>query len=871
MTFIIDPTAPGFGTPLMKQFLGLKEQVGDSILFFRMGDFYELFANDAVIAAPILGITLTSRDKRSDNPVPMAGIPYHSATAYIQKLLNAGKKVSIAEQILPEGMTTDQIKGIVDRQIIRTFTPAVQFELTQDSNPKYLATLTTLDSKKFVLSLFDPATGKVRISNLLTTLDLQNESSLLSIQHFLNASTKIPTEILKILESVPNLLIEDVSHNLISTQHQNDFLKRQYGKLALHPLLDSDLAQAGLALLLQYVVKTQGLETLPHLHEPEALHEANRLVTGPHTHTHLDTQDLFALINKTATSMGARFLRQELQSPLKDVLEIHERQTAVQELSKHSLEAAQIHENLKEVYDLDRILGRVSTKLAHPRDTYALGKSIHHSFQFLEKIARFQSKELVRISDQFKSTQEKLIPIADRILKTQKSDAPVHTREGGIFELGTDESLDHLIKLTTEGERFLIDLETQEREKTGIGSLKVKYNRVFGYFIEISSANLKNVPAHYQRKQTTVGGERFFTEELKKFEEEILSASQKQKALEAKLFHQLIDDLIAVSEPLKLLSQSIAELDGFLSLSFLAARGAWSFPVIDNSYEFELKQSRHPVVDHALHGEFVSNNITLSPDTARTLIITGPNMGGKSTLMRQMAEIILLGQMGAPVPAKSARWGVFHSLYTRIGAQDAITKGQSTFMVEMVELAHILNFADSRSFIVLDEIGRGTSTFDGMSVAAASLEHLHLTSKARIVFATHYHELTELEAKLPGLKNAYMKVLDEKGKLTFLYELALGRSSKSFGIQVAELAGLPKPVIKKSWEILKGLESGSHHLASQDSSQLSLFSMPTDELVEMAETIRDRLSGLDLNSMRPIDALNVLMELQNQINVSSAQ
>lgn len=890
MKFQIDPTAAEFQTPLMKQFIHLKNQCEGALLFFRMGDFYELFAEDAIIAAPILGVTLTSRNKASENPVPMAGIPFHSATNYIQKLLNAGKKVAIAEQILPEGMTTDQIKGIVDRQIIRTFTPAVQFELTQDSNPKYLSTLTTSDSKKFVLSLFDPATGKVRISNLMSASELQNESALQSIQHFLNLGSKVPTEILKVLETVPHILIEDISHNWVSSQNRTDFLKKQYGKLALHPLLDSELAQAGLAVLLHYVAKSQGIERLPHLHEPEALHEANRLITGPHTHTHLDTQDLFELINQTATSMGARLLKQELHAPLKNVKEIKIRQEAVQELGKKSFDALQIHDQLKEVYDLDRILGRISTGLANPRDTYALGQSLHYAFLFHEKLAQFEAHELKKLTQQFGAAKKSLETISARILKTQVAQAPTHTREGGIFELGTDEALDHLIKLTTEGEQYLIALEIKERETTGIGSLKVKYNRVFGYFIEISSANLKNVPAHYQRKQTTVGGERFFTEELKKFEEEILSAGSKQKALEAKLFQKLVDDLIDLSEPLKLLSQSISELDADLALSFLTLKSGWSMPEIDESYEFELKGSRHPVVDQSLKGEFVANDVKLSPETARTLLITGPNMGGKSTLMRQMAEIILLGQMGAPVPAQSARFGVFHSLYTRIGAQDAITKGQSTFMVEMVELAHILNFADARSFVVLDEIGRGTSTFDGMSVAGASLEYLHVHSKARIVFATHYHELTELEAKLPGLKNAYMKVLDEKGKLTFLYELALGRSSKSFGIQVAELAGLPKGVIKKSWEILKGLENGSHAISSESSSQLSLFASVPDEMevardenlaaslnsglnagltldpksIEIAQSIRTELEALDLNLIRPVEALNILVELQGK-------
>jgi DNA mismatch repair protein MutS len=827
-TFKLDPNSPECSTPLMKQFIKLKETAGEALLFFRMGDFYELFGQDAIDAAPILGITLTARDKRSDNPVPMAGLPYHSSTNYIQKLLNAGRKVSIAEQM----QDPDSVKGIVDRQIIRTFTPAVQFELSGKAEPRYLGTIAP-DGKNYILALMEPATGEVKISKPLTLELLLAENALAQIRHFLKFSAKTPYELIESIERGDKALIEEIPYNWISDHDIAAFLQKQYGKMVLHPLLDSAPAQKALALLIQYVLKTQGLETLSHLHEPASLHEHDRLVVGPHTHTHLDSEDLFTLINQTATSMGARTLHGWLQSPFKKVTTIHAQQAAVKELAAESLEAAQIHTNLKEVYDLDRILGRVSTKLAHPRDTYALGSSLKNAFFFTEKLARFRAQNLVTLSDRFIRAEKDLRAICDRILRTQKAEAPLHTRDGGIFELGTDPELDRLIKLTTEGEKFLVDLELREREATGIGSLKVKYNRVFGYFIEISSANLKNVPAHYQRKQTMVGGERFFTEELKKFEEEILTASFKQKALEASLFQKLVDDLNAHAESLKLLSESIGELDALLSLSFLALKASWSFPRIDESFDLRLVDSRHPVVDESLRGQFVSNSVEFSPTTARTLMITGPNMGGKSTIMRQIAQIILLGQMGAPVPAREASWGIFDSLYTRIGAQDAIAKGQSTFMVEMVELAHILSNANNRSFVVLDEIGRGTSTYDGMSVASASLEHLHLKSGARIVFATHYHELTEMETRLPGLRNAHMKVLDEKGKLTFLYELAAGRSSKSFGIQVAELAGLPKPVIKQAWGILKGLESAAALVGNggtgagmgfgADTMQMSLF------------------------------------------------
>jgi DNA mismatch repair protein MutS len=907
MPYFLDPNSPEASTPVMKQFLNLKSKDGDSILFFRMGDFYELFGQDAITAAPILGITLTSRDRKSENPVPMAGVPYHSATNYIQKLLNAGKKVALAEQILPEGMTTDQIKGIVDRQIVRTFTPAVQFEMSGNGDQNFLATITPHDSKTWVLGLLDPATGIVKISQALTEVDLLAESSLYQIRHFLNSSTKTPSEILKTLQALPHTLVEEIPHNWVSDAEMLPFLQKQYQKMALDPLLESKAAQKCIALLIQYTLKTQALALLPHLHEPRALHESDRLITGPHTHTHLDSIDLFELINKTATSMGARALKQLLDSPFKQVAAIELQQESVQELAAQNLEASQIHSNLKAVYDLDRILGRVSTKLAHPRDTHALGNSLLSIFQFEEKLARFEAKKLRTLSSQLRVAKNDLCSLAEKIMRTQKPDAPIHTRDGGIFEVGTDPELDRLLRLTEAGEKIIVDIEMREREATGINSLKVKYNRVFGYFIEISSANLKNVPAHYQRKQTMVGGERFFTEELKKFEEEILSAASKQKSLESSLFQSLIEELIQHAPALKLLSEVVGELDQLIALSFLAQKGAWTFPKIDESFEFKLLASRHPVVDEVLKGQFVANDIELSPNAARTLIITGPNMGGKSTVMRQMAQIILLGQIGAPVPASFAHWGIFHSLYTRIGAQDAIAKGQSTFMVEMVELAHILNHADSRSFIVLDEIGRGTATYDGMSVASASLEYLHLRSQARIVFATHYHEMTELEARLPALRNAHMKVLDEKGKLTFLYEIALGRSSKSFGIQVAELAGLPKPVIKQAWSILKNLEAqAASTQTSASSGQLSLFSAPAqdeqtaDAQAALAEALQldtflerdDRftheranellagvtpglvidvtkqLQDLDLNALRPIDALNLLAEIQQKLKTS---
>lgn len=850
MTYRLDPNSPECSTPLMKQFVRLKQEAGDAFLFFRMGDFYELFGEDAVKAAPLLGVTLTSRDKRSENPMPMAGIPFHSATNYIQKILNAGKKVAIAEQILPEGLSADQVKGIVERKIIRTFTPAVQFEMAGRERSRYLATLVPDTGKKFILALLEPATGELRISDPRESEEWVQDSIWEEVRHFLNPGSKTPAELLSRMDPDGRTLIEEIPHNLIAAHEVIPFLRTQFDQQVLPALLATEAPARASALLIRYVLRTQGIERLPHLHDPRPLHESDRLRTGPETLRHLDLEDLVRLVDQCATSMGSRKLKPEIEAPLKDLAAIHSRQASIRELASRALEARQIGESLRGVYDLDRILGRVSTRLAHPRDTYALAESLSAAFRIQGRLSGFQSPILKDLHTRFLEAARDLEPLGSKILRIQKAGGPTHTREGGIFERGADAELDRLLDLTEDGERFLIELEARERESTGIHSLKVKYNRVFGYFIEVSTANLKSVPERYQRKQTMVGGERFFTEELKKFEEEILSASSRQRALEARLFEQLIEELLGNAASLKRLSDAIGELDAWLSLSFLASRPGWTFPEITDGKELRLEASRHPVVEAALSGSFVPNDLDLDHDR-RTLIITGPNMGGKSTLMRQVAQILLLGQAGAPVPARHACWGVFHSLYTRIGAQDAIAKGQSTFMVEMVELAHILKHADDRSFIVLDEIGRGTSTFDGMSVARASLEYLHRKSGARIVFATHYHELTELEGDLEGVRNTHMKVLDEDGQLTFLYEMAPGRSSKSFGIQVAQLAGLPKPVIRQAWEILKRLESSP---LPGSGPQLSLFSTAPSAPIASSHPLVEELRGLDLDTLRPIEA-----------------
>lgn len=893
MPYVFDPAAPESNTPLMKQYLKLKAEAPGSILFFRMGDFYEVFGPDAEAAAPILGVTLTARDKRSDNPIPMAGVPFHSANGYIQKLLAAGKKVSIAEQM----QDPDSVKGLVDRQIVRTFTPAVNFDLS--ASVGFMATVQPEATKAsgsssaqptYSIVLLEPATGLCRVAfgwsenDLIDLLSPQSQSS---VKHWLISHPQTPHRWVQQLDQAQDsgaqVLVEEVPSNSIADSAVKTFLLEQFSegseKRAALPMIleDQPAAQKALAHLIQYILKSQKIERLHQLEEPQPLQSASQLVLGPNTWSHLDLEELFTWINRTATSMGSRQLRQRLEQPLTQIDEIEKQQAAVRALVENSLESAQISQQLRAVYDLDRLLGRISAKLANPRDSWALATSLQSALRIaLPETATAQSVALQEIQSALTAARTALSPLVEKVLRIQKSDAPLHTRDAGIFELGTDPELDRLIRLTTEGEKFLVDLEQREREATGIGSLKVKYNKVFGYFIEISSANLKLVPSHYQRKQTMVGAERFFTEELKKFEEEILTASSKQRALETKLFEALLDEWIAVALSLKQVSQSIGKLDATLAMAQIAQQPGWCFPEIDESFDLNLEGARHPVVDDALGGKFVANDIQMNPRDSRTLLITGPNMGGKSTLMRQVAQILILGQMGSPVPARSARFGVIHSLYTRIGAHDAIAKGQSTFMVEMVELAHILRHANARSFVVLDEVGRGTATFDGMSVAWAALEHLHLKSQARILFATHYHELTELERQLPGLKNAYMKVEEsKKERLLFLYELALGKSSKSFGVQVAELAGVPRPVIQKAWTVLRKLEAEPKGGKLDQLDQPSLFDAAVSPVYDTHAVQQCRtpeaepewlaeLGALELDQMRPLEALQILDRWKRQ-------
>lgn len=864
-------------TPLMKQYWDLKKQIPDALLLFRMGDFYELFAEDAVVAAAILEITLTSRDKNKAEPVPMAGVPHHSVQGYIQKLLKAGKKVAIGEQV----EDPESVKGtgkIVRREIVRVLTPGVQFD-AEGSEANFLAILTSAETrgstKTWVLSCLDASTGEAIVSQPLEFEALAHELRRLPIRHFLLISESVNIPIQTTLPS--SVLFETLPSNYLSLERAEQILKEHYEHENLSVFLSTSAAIAGLGTLVAYALRTQQQSKLSHLKFPEPLQKPKSLVLGPNTSQHLDLADLFQLINHTRSTLGARQLKRWLYAPLRSPAEIHLRQTAVRELGERwSQVGPKLNSSLSQVYDLERICGRVNTQLANPKDTLALGQSLSSLQVIPFGMNSLQAPALLNLKSQIVQLAEKLGPLFQKILKSQREDAPITSKDGGIFKLGTTPELDRLISLTDEGQKWLVDLETRERQATGIPSLKVRYNRVFGYYIEITQAHLKSVPSHYQRKQTMVGAERFFTDELKKFEEEILTASVKQKSLEQELFQQLLNEIRNQTPEIMAAARALGELDALASLASLSQHSGWCFPSVDDSLDLDIEAGRHALVDQSQGGNFVPNSLCLSPSTRNILLITGPNMGGKSTVMRQTALILLLGQMGSPVPAVRARWGSVSSLYTRIGAQDAISRGQSTFMVEMSELAHILHHADERSFIILDEIGRGTSTYDGMSVAWSTLEWICTQIRARTLFATHYHELTHLT--LPGLANAHMAVEASKSSsrnsLRFLYELKEGPTNESFGIHVAQLAGLPKPVVERAWRVLEDLENQSGSPAPR---QMSLFDVISEEPLELLEEplkeepvepvaphpALQELTQMDINGLTPIQALNFIVKLQS--------
>lgn len=850
----------------MKYYLSVKENYKDAILLFRLGDFYEMFFDDAKLASEILDLTLTGRDCGLEHRAPMCGVPYHAVDGYISKLISAGYKVAICEQLT----SPEESKGMLERDVIRVITPGtvIEDDILDDKKNNYLVSIAT-HKNKFALAWADVSTGEF---NTLEK-DLDDFSS---IEDAL--ATIVPAEIicngetLALTQNVSQMRLSKLpkfqSHNEWSFELSNaeKALKEQFevSSLDMFEIKDKKTCIMASGALCTYLKETQK-RALSHISGLRYVRNERYMVLDSTARRNLEiTQNardgssratLLKVMDKTRTSMGARNLRRWLEQPLRDEKEINSRLDAVEEL----ISSGKVRSNLDETLGLVKDLERLSTKLVYgnpsPRDFIAIRQSLEVIPFIKSTLKTCKNPLLVSLEENMFELESEYNMLCDML----DDNPPALTKDGGFIRKGYSEELDGYRNANTDGKSWLAILENDEKEATGIKNLKVGYNKVFGYYIEVSKGNVDKVPFRYVRKQTLTTGERYITEELKEIEDKILGAVEKSVKLELALFEQIKLQMLKVIPMLQSTARAVAVTDTLLSFAKLSAAGNYCKPVINDTIEgISIKGGRHPVVEALMKSdEFVPNDTELDCYQNRTMIITGPNMAGKSTYMRQVALIVFMAHVGCFVPAKSAQISITDRIFTRIGASDDLAYGQSTFMVEMVEVATILQNATMRSLLILDEIGRGTSTFDGLSIAKAVLEDVTARIRCKTLFSTHFHELTELEGNLEGAVN-YKIVAAERDKgIIFLHKIMRGGTNKSFGIEVAKLAGLPQKVIARARAVSKELENDAHK------SRVAKTESRVPDMVDMMEQneIIGQLKELDVNNMSPIQALNVLGEL----------
>ncbi len=867
-------------TPVMRQYLEIKADYQDAVLFFRLGDFYEMFMDDAVLASRVLGITLTSRNKGVENAVPLCGIPYHSSQGYIAKLISAGYKVAICEQV----EDPKQSKGIVKREVVRVVTPGLVTD-TDTLDPKennFLLSIVENDNS-FGVAHIDITTGGFRVTQLDSLLQVENELGSLRPREVLLCDTeqgqRLKQKIAPLLDGVMcNSLPEWVCDEDYALQQ----LKTFFGVSGLQSFGCQDLiaAQQAASVVLYYLQQTQK-EELRHIRSLQTYHTQNFMILDDSTRRNLELtatlQDgkkrgsLLGVLDRTVTAMGGRTLRHWVHYPLIDPLQINQRQASVAELVDKSLQRIELIEALDGVYDLERLNSKIAMASANAKDIVAMRASLVKMPLIADLLSPMQSPFLTDLYGQIDVLPELVTLLEQGIV----DDPPFVLRDGGLIKDGYNEELDELRSISRDGKGWIAALEHQERERTGIPTLKVKYNRVFGYFIEVTHRNLDRVPEDYQRKQTLANAERFITPQLKDYEEKVLGAESRIVELEYNLFQDIRLKASGESRRIQENADALAALDSLLSLADLAHERNYVCPQIDDSGVIKIDAGRHPVVEGMpLKEAFVPNDVELDTVKNQLLILTGPNMAGKSTYMRQVALITLMAQLGSFVPAETARIGVVDRIFTRVGASDNLAKGESTFMVEMNETANILRHATQNSLVILDEIGRGTSTFDGVSIAWAVAEYLHDTPNvaAKTLFATHYHELTDLPLTRSRIKNFNVAVKEWNDQIIFLRKIISGSASRSYGIQVGRLAGLPDTVIERAKEILRNLETGEfvrygeprlgeskNKPDKKPLAQMSLFHP------EEADQIRTRLESIDVRCTTPIEALTLLDELKKML------
>ncbi len=852
-------------TPLMRQYHGIKQQVPNALLFFRLGDFYELFFDDAVTAARELEITLTARNKEKGQAVPMCGVPFHSAENYIARLIQKGYRVAVCDQTEDPKLT----KKLVRREVTRIVTPgtAMNPQLLRSHENNYLAAVMPAPDKsvhRAGVAHVDLSTGEFRA----TEVDLDDAGPALET---LNAREAVVPQ--GVALQLP-CLKTDVDAWVFDAEYASRSLCDHFRLLSLDGcgLENRPLATGAAAALLYYLRETQR-SALDHLERPAFYDRANALVLDATTVRNLELVEtlfageskettLFHVLDRTRTGMGGRLLRRRLLAPAIDTSEINARLDAVATLYSATILRAELAKDLTSILDLERLLARVSLASAGPRDLHALARSLA-VIPVLK--ARIADSAVPRLAD-IRERMEDVADVRDRVLQTLADEPPVNLNDGGAIRPGVDVKLDELRDIALNGKTYLAQIEQRERLRTGITSLKVRFNNVFGYYIEISKANMHLVPADYDRKQTLVNAERFSTPELKELEVKILEAEDKMLTIEREMFEALRVFASSQAARIKATAAAVAELDVTVALADVAVENRYLRPKFSETDEMRVVAGRHPVIEKLVERDaqrFIANDVYFHPESQYIAIITGPNMGGKSTYLRQTALLAILAQMGSYVPAESAVLPIVDRVFTRIGAADNLARGRSTFMVEMTETAVILNTATSRSLIVLDEIGRGTATYDGLALAWSVAEHIQKHIKAKTLFATHYHELTVLEEQLPGVRNLHVSVKEAGDQILFLRKVEPGAADRSYGIEVARLAALPISVIERARQILALHESAEHTVTEELSPrpapvQIQLFDAAPAHIVE-------RIRSANIDELRPIEALQLLHELQSEL------
>jgi DNA mismatch repair protein MutS len=891
-------------TPLMRQYAAIKKEHPSALLFFRLGDFYELFFDDAVLAAKELQITLTSRNKEKGVAIPMCGVPHHAAEGYISKLIRKGFKVAICEQVEDPRLA----KKLVRREVTRVVTPGTAADSSLSSEENNFLAAVVQTGERVGFAALDLSTGEFRATEFQgedAAKRIQEEIQQLRPKEVLYASSAPLFEGSSVVAIGSPAKVSTTSGYaetplddwIFAPDHSIPLLENHFGVLSLEGFgLSGKPAAAAAAGAILYYVRSTQRGTLSHVDRIGFYERQTCLVLDAVTVRNLELIEplfagadagvtLFRSIDATVTPMGKRLLRSWLLRPSIDMAEINARLDAVENQVKETIAREELRLALNGILDLERLLSRVTLETANPRDVLALAASLSKLPAVRKALERFgrvaaadpaaQASPVAHADEKSRSrlttlhsAVDELTDLRQRIESSIVPEPPISLSDGGVIQPGADQELDQLRDLSRNSKQFLAQIEHRERQRTGIASLKVKFNSIFGYYLEISRANSHLAPPDYERKQTLVNAERFTTPELKEYESKILDAQEKIVEIERRLFAELRSAIAGEARRIRQTALALAEIDVLAALAQIAALRNYCRPKFDDSADIEIVAGRHPVIEQLELGSgdrFVPNDLFLNSTTNAIMVLTGPNMGGKSTYLRQAALTVIMAQAGSFVPARSTRLGLVDRVFTRIGASDNLARGRSTFMIEMTETAAILHTATARSLILLDEVGRGTATYDGLAIAWAAVEYIHARTRAKTLFATHYFELTELAEQLSGVKNYHVTVKETGGGIAFLRKVAPGPANRSYGIEVAKLAGLPNEVIVRAREVLAEHENAERQLmghlspgSTPPAAQLTIFT-------PLSQPVLDKLREVDLNSLTPLDALNLLAQLKKQV------